>query len=156
MNNQSEKQRPQLNRDYDDLKLQSSILYIKYGLSAEAIHQKLNISMVTLAKWNKAECWKELRPDMDVLKEYKAANLYIVSAMNTGEIAQLLSISETQVKCWIDLNGWNAARLLSQSQNAVTDIVADFCSYFKSIFPRESAMIEVAQNEYRKKTIKKI
>ena len=97
--------RPQLNRDYSNLKFQASVMYIKYGLSADAIHQKLNIAMQTISTWRRAGKWDELRPDLEVLNEYKAAKLYVKDNLTSGEIAMRLSIPEGTVKMWIDLNG---------------------------------------------------
>jgi hypothetical protein len=61
-----------------------------------------------------------------------------------------LSIPELTVKYWIDLNGWEAAKLVSQAKGNITEVVANFCSSFKAMFPGETTMIEFAQNDYLK------
>ncbi|MDB5029716.1 hypothetical protein [Mucilaginibacter sp.] len=140
-----------LKRDYAVLEFQAAVLYIKDGLSAQAICDKLNLSMPTIQKWNEAGRWKDLRPDMELLNEYKAAHLYVEKGLTTGEISQQLSIPETLVKLWIYKNGWDAAKLVSKSQNVVFEVVSAFCLHFTTIFPKDAAQIEVAQNDFIKK-----
>lgn len=139
-----------LKRDYEVLQFEASVLYIKNGLSAEIISKQLNISMPTLSKWNKAGRWSELRPDMNLLKEYKAASLYIEKGLSTGEIAQQLSKPESIISMWVSVNGWDAARLVNQSQNLYIDVVNDFCAFFKTKFPEEASKIEVVEVWYLK------
>lgn len=107
--------------------------------------------MRSLTKWNRAGRWTEFRPDMEKLNEYKAASLYIEKGLAAKQISQKLSTSETLVNLWIYVNGWNAAKLVRQSQNVVIEVVAAFCSHYKNTFPRDAAQIEVAQNSYLKK-----
>ena len=153
--NKPTNKRPQLKRNYEALKFEAMVLYIKEGLSAEAISKRINVSMPTLQKWNKAGRWNELRPDMEILGQYKAATLYIVDGLTTGAISQKLSIPEITLNAWVALNGWNAARLVSQSKDLTTDVVASFCQYFKMAFPGSAAMVNVVQDSYSKRIIKK-
>jgi len=113
----------------------AQIMYVKDGLSAAEISQALNVSMPTLQKWNEAGRWKELRPDFELLNQHKAAGLYIEKGMKESDIAMQLGISETIIKTWVFLYGWDAARLISKAKNVTADIVADFCKYFKNAFP---------------------
>jgi len=143
--------RPDINRDKKATeRKQAAILFIKHGLTASAISEKLNVSMQTLKKWKDAGNWQELRPDFQILSEYKAAGMYIEKGMSVSDICQLLNVSELTVNIWIYKNGWNAARLVSQAQNVTVEIVEDFCSYFKKYFPDDAAKVEVMQNGYNK------
>ena len=142
--------RPQLKRDYKALKFEAAVMYIKTGLSAKEISRRLNLSMPALAVWSKAGRWSELRPDMESLTEFKAANLYVTGKHTSGEIAQKLSVSETTVNYWIAINGWDAARLVTDTPEIVSRVLADFYSHFKNMFPGEAARVELVHNEYLK------
>lgn len=137
-------------RNYDLLKFQASVLYIKHGLSAEAIHQQLDIAMPTLSKWNKQDRWDELRPDMLQFKEYRAAVMYIDENLNTGLIAQKLSVSEITVKMWVTVNRWDVVKNIMNCQDLASGVAAMFCSHVKFLFPKEGSLIEVAFNSYIK------
>lgn len=136
--------------DYEQLRFEASVLYIKNGLSAKEISKQLRVSMPALQRWCKAGRWQELRPDLELLKEYKAASMYVQKGFTPAEIAMRLSLSEMAVKMWIDVNGWNAAKLITEAQNSTVAIVADFCNYFKKMFASDSAKVEVIQNSYIK------
>jgi transposase len=133
---------------YAALRKQAMVLYIKSGLSAEVICKQLNISQPTLQKWNKAGNWQELRPDMEVLNEYKAAALYIEQGMSTGEISQRLSVSELTVKIWVDLNGWNATRLAKNAPDMINDVLTAFNQHFNDLFPQNDLKVEFAIQDF--------
>jgi uncharacterized protein YjcR len=148
--------RPDIKIDKNEgIKHQAAILYIKEGLTAIEVGDKLNISQPTILKWNKAGRWADFRTDKDKLNEYKAASLYIEKGLTANEISQRLSTPETLIKLWIYVNGWDAARLVSQSQDTIAEIVTAFSTHFKSLFPRDAAQIEVAKDDYIKKLTSK-
>jgi transposase len=142
--------------DYEALKLECAVLYIKNGLSAQVISDRLNISKPTISKWNTAGRWSELRPDFETLKHYDAAGLFIDKAMSEAQISQQLGISETIIKIWVDLYGWGAAREMTKTRNVFIDSANSFCRYYKSLFPNHSTEIELVQQEYIKKMTPKI
>ena len=112
--------------------------------------------MPTLSKWSKAGGWKELQPDFEIMGQYKAAAMYIEKGMGANEISMHLNVSEHIVKLWIYLHGWDAARLVSNSQNVVLDIVDAFCQHFKTMFPAHAIEIELAKKYYIKSIAPKI
>jgi transposase len=130
------------------LRKQAMVLYIKDGVSAEAISQRLNVSIPTLHKWSKGGAWLELRPDREILSEYKAAAMYVEKGMTTGEISHHLSVSELTVKMWVDLNGWNAARLVNDAPKMVIDVLTGFMQHFESMFPNCRYEAQIAINDF--------
>jgi uncharacterized protein YjcR len=142
-------------KDYEALRFTASVMYIKEGLSQKQIVKQLFVAEPTLINWRKAGKWDALRPDLEVLKQYKAASLYIDKKETPAEISMKLSVSETTVKMWIYLNGWDAARMVAQSHDMVSDFVADFCKYVNRYFPKDAAKMEMMQNSYLK-TLKPI
>lgn len=147
--NEPDKIRLTLN-DYEKLKFEASVLYIKQGLSQKQIAKQLNISEPTLIKWRKAGNWDALRPDFDVLNQFKAANMYITDGLTTGQIAMRLSITEITVKIWIYTYGWDASKNISQAQDVTATVVDDFCQYFKQSFPNDGAKMAMMRDSYLK------
>jgi len=145
-----------LKRDYKALEFQAAVLYIKEGLSAKVICERLNLSMPTVQKWNKQGQWDKLRPNLEILTQYRAAALYIEKGFTTGQIAQQLSTSEKQIEIWIYMYGWDAARQIAQAQNIIVELTAAFCAHYKKLFPDDAAQIEVVQNDFIKKVTAKI
>ena len=143
-------------QEYEALKFDAQVLYVKEGLSAKEICNRLNLSMPTLQKWNDAGRWKELRPDFELLNQHKAAGLFIEKGLPSNEIAEKLSISEITIKLWIFQYSWEAARLISQAQNINLEIVSAFCDHFNKWFPEDTTKIQVAKESYLKSLAPKI
>jgi transposase len=156
LNTQQTAKRPQLKRDYEALKFDAMVLYIKHGLSAEAIHQQLNISMPTLQKWNNAGRWKELRPDLEIMNQYKASAMFLQKGMSIKDISINLNVPETIVTIWANLFGWHTAKMLSDGQNIASDILDTFCQQLAAFLPNEGTVIYFAKTEYLKSLKPKI
>ena len=139
-----------VNLKMNALRNEAAVLYIKNGLSAEAISQQLDVSLPTLAKWNKEGRWSELRPDVPTIKQHKAAVMYVAEGMTSGAIAQAISVSEITVKMWIDLYGWNIARLVYNAPNGAEAILTGFCKQLIQLLPKETGAIVIAQHNYLK------
>jgi len=141
---------------YADLKHKAAVLFIKHGLSAKEINNRLGVSMNSISIWRQAGKWDELRPDLSAVKEYNAAHLYINEGLTTGQTAMKLSISETTIKIWADLNRWETAKLLTGTLNTAAETINLFCEHFTKSFPHLGAEIEVVRAAYIKRNIKQI
>lgn len=137
-------------KDHEQLRFDASVLYIKHGLSLNAISKHIGSSLPTISKWSKEGRWNELRPDLSVMNEYKAAAMYISDQMEVAEICSKLSLPETTVRIWIDLNGWETPRNLGRVQSATAEIVNCYCTCFKSLFPHLTTEVEFAKKEFTK------
>jgi len=136
--------------------LEAQVLYIKEMYSLTAISAKTGVSLPTLKKWKDAGAWDKLRPNIDIVAEFLAAGMYVDAGMTTNEIAMHLNVSETQVKMWVNVFKWDAARLIKQAENVTVAIIEDFSQFFNDSckMPQSylhTSWFDVIKNEYLRK-----
>lgn len=149
--------KPRLKNDtLKDARHKAAVMYIKEGKSAIEIEAELGISLPTIKNWVNDGLWKELRPNYDLLVQYKAASLYIDKELPISEICEKLSIAAITVKMWADLYNWDAAKLIHKAKDINTEVVNNFCSFYKKLFAKDALQVEFVQSEYLKTISTKI
>ncbi|HTK20410.1 MAG TPA: hypothetical protein VL442_12870 [Mucilaginibacter sp.] len=149
-------QNPNRERDFEAIKWQAQVRYVKGCQSADAIHKELNISLPTIQKWKNEGKWDELRPDIETLLQLRAADLYINTPSSVGDIAAKINVSKEQLFIWIHENGWHTSREFKQSPDPLKMVAVGIADHLKYYLKGNDTEISLAVADYLKQVKKSI